>query len=201
MQDPGSWVLSLSNSLCADTRRTGGKAAELSRLLQEGLPVPAAYVVTAEAFHAHIPDANPGDPPIRPELNEALSATLAEVSAELCNTPEDYLAVRSSALGEDGVEHSFAGQHATYYYVAAGDINKAVVDCWLSLWSDAATAYRAATGTDSADFGMAVVVQKMIQADRSGVCFTTDPTGFRHGEAAYESSSYQSFRNGPPSSR
>ncbi|MEJ2089768.1 MAG: PEP/pyruvate-binding domain-containing protein, partial [Gammaproteobacteria bacterium] len=100
---------------------------------------------------------------------------------------EDYLVVRSSALGEDGAAASFAGQHATYYYVSAETLGKAVVDCWMSLWSEPAIAYRRQHRLDDESLGMAVIIQKMVQSERSGVCFTRDPTGSLPHAALVES--------------
>jgi pyruvate,water dikinase len=173
--------------LCADARLTGGKAAELCRLLAEGLPVPQAFVLPLDAFAAHFPDPDPGAAPQRPALHPELSAELERISQTLCVAPEDQMVVRSSALSEDGACASFAGQHATYYYITQANIDKAVTDCWLSLWSEAAAAYRAGLAGSNGPFGMAVIVQRMVRAERSGVCFTEDPTSAIPGSALLES--------------
>ena len=92
--------------------------------------------------------------------------------------PDTALAVRSSAVAEDTAGASFAGQHDTYYYIDRNRVADAVRHCWLSLWSAHARAYRAGRESVSAErFAMAVLVQRMVQADRAGVCFTRDPTG------------------------
>jgi pyruvate,water dikinase len=187
MQEPGAWAVPLTDSICTDATLTGGKAASLAVLHNEGLPVPPAYVLPVAVFNAHLPDADPAYRPDRPELDPVLLATLNRVAAELCATPDQQLVVRSSALGEDGESASFAGQNATYYYVNANTLPKAVADCWLSLWSEPALAYRAELAAD-APFGMAVVIQRMVQSERSGVCFSSDPTGERAEQALVESS-------------
>ncbi len=187
MQAPGAWAVSLTDAICADATLTGGKAASLAVLHAEGLPVPPAYVLPVAVFNAHLPDAQPDTRPERPELATELLTTLNRIAAEICVAPGQQLAVRSSALGEDGESASFAGQNATYYYVTADTLPKAVVDCWMSLWSEPALTYRAELGSD-APFGMAVIVQRMIQSERSGVCFSTDPTGERSDHALLESS-------------
>ena len=152
----------------------GGKAAALHRLLAAGLPVPEALVVTCDAFAAHFPDPTAGQAPEPPvvdrRLTDALEAALTGDLGAGCP-----LAVRSSAVGEDGRAASFAGQHATYYWVTADTLADAVRHCWLSLWSPAALAYRQAHG-NGAPPAMAVIVQRQLDADRSGVCFTVDPT-------------------------
>ena len=187
MQEPGAWAVPLTDSICTDATLTGGKAASLAVLHDEGMPVPPAYVLPVAVFNAHLPDAGPASRPERPELAPDLQITLSRVASELCAQPDQQLVVRSSALGEDGETASFAGQNATYYYISAETLEKAVVDCWLSLWSEPALAYRAGLAAD-APFGMAVIVQRMIQSERSGVCFSTDPTGERPEHALLEAS-------------
>lgn len=187
MQEPGAWAVPLTDSICTDATLTGGKAASLAVLHDEGLPVPPAYVLPVAVFNAHLPTADPTSCPERPELVPELLTTLNRIAAELCEMPDQQLAVRSSALGEDGESTSFAGQNATYYYVSADTLPKAIVDCWLSLWSEPALAYRAGLAAE-APFGMAVIIQRMIQSERSGVCFSSDPTGERSEHALLESS-------------
>ncbi len=176
MQDPGAWAIHLSDPLCTDATVTGGKAATLAWLHAEGLPVPDAFVVPVAVFTTHCPDATPERRPPRPTASPELRAALKKVCTALCDDPEDRLAVRSSAIGEDGETASFAGAHATYYYVDPWNIEKSVVDCWLSLWSETAQAYRRSRSSGTG-FAMAVIIQRMVQSERSGVCFTRDPTG------------------------
>jgi len=187
MQEPGAWAVPLTDLICRDASLTGGKAAGLSLLCSEELPVPPAYVLPVAVFNAHLPHAQPETCPERPDPAPELLTTLSRIAAELCPDPTDQLVVRSSALGEDGETASFAGQNATYYYVDADSLAKAVVDCWLSLWSEPALAYRAAHDV-AAPFGMAVIIQRMVQSERSGVCFSEDPTGEKPAHALLESS-------------
>ncbi|MEM8767272.1 MAG: PEP/pyruvate-binding domain-containing protein [Pseudomonadota bacterium] len=183
MQDPGAWAAPLTDSICADASLTGGKAAGLHQLLTAGLPVPPGYVLPLPVFEAHLPAAVPAHKPERPAINDDLRTTLARICQELSPGGEAVV-VRSSAIGEDSAQASFAGQHATYYYVDAESIDKAVVDCWLSLWSEQALDYRAER--DAGAFGMAVIIQRMVQAERSGVCFSCDPTGKHPDQAVLE---------------
>lgn len=174
------WVLPLASRAAQDPLLVGGKAAHLARLTQAGLAVPAAFVISVDAFHAHFADCDPHIRPPRPDIDPALARQIDAGLQPLFPDGERPLAVRSSALGEDGAELSYAGQHATYYYVTREGLMRAVMNCWLSLWSESAQAYRARQ-VDAAltlpGFGMSVIVQVMIQAERSGVCFTADPTG------------------------
>jgi pyruvate,water dikinase len=91
------------------------------------------------------------------------------------------VAVRSSATAEDLAEASFAGQQDTFLYVrGAAALHRAVVDCWASLWTARALAYRARQGIAPESVSLAVVVQVMVDADAAGVMFTADPaTGRR----------------------
>ncbi|MEZ5559038.1 MAG: PEP/pyruvate-binding domain-containing protein [Pseudomonadales bacterium] len=173
------WLLQLTDPAAADPDLVGGKAAGLNALARAGQPVPDAFVVTTEAFHAHFPpsafdaDSAPALPPLQPALQDAL----AQLTSATFDPDADQFAVRSSAIGEDGSRDSFAGQHATYYFIRRADLGTAIARCWLSLWSPHALAYRRhrRPGANVAPLAMAVIVQRMVQADRAGVCFTRDP--------------------------
>lgn len=186
MQTPGAWAVPLSDPICTDPSISGGKAAGLAWLHSEGLPIPEAYVLPVAVFADHFPDATEDRRPARPALSPELRTTLLRVASNLAPGADNRLVVRSSAIGEDGDAASYAGQHATYYYVDSSNVEKAVVDCWLSLWSEPALVYRRSRSSSSG-FGMAVIVQKMVSSARSGVCFTRDPTGSRPGCAVLES--------------
>ena len=85
------------------------------------------------------------------------------------------VAVRSSATAEDRGQSSFAGMHETFTNVVGDDaLIERVVDCWASLFGERVLAYRASQGiTDEP--AIAVVVQPMVDSERSGVMFTADP--------------------------
>lgn len=91
------------------------------------------------------------------------------------------VAVRSSATAEDLADVSFAGQQDTYLGVVGADaVVAAVRDCWASLWTARAIGYRVAAGLEHDDAALAVIVQRMVAAEASGVMFTADPvTGHR----------------------
>lgn len=120
-----------------------------------------------------------GSSPVPPDVEAALRtayATLGDLPDE-----EPAVAVRSSATAEDLPFASFAGQQDTYLGVEGAD---AVIDavrlCWASLWSERAVAYRSANGVSHRDVGLAVVVQRQIDAATAGVLFTANPvTGTR----------------------
>ncbi|MET9226342.1 PEP/pyruvate-binding domain-containing protein [Lentzea sp. NPDC003310] len=129
----------------------GGKGASLARLVRAGLPVPAGFHLTTRAYRERSMEG----------LLEAFRALGGPV------------AVRSSATAEDLPGLSFAGQHDTVLDVAEDALFDAVLRCWDSLRSERAVAYRERTGIASAE--MAVVVQRMVPAEISGVLFTADP--------------------------
>jgi pyruvate,water dikinase len=99
-------------------------------------------------------------------------AALAEESGE----PEPPVAVRSSALGEDGRDATFAGQQETYLWVRGVDrVCDAIRDCWVSLYGTPAVTYRARLGSAAEEAAMGVAVQLMVDAEISGVMFTCNP--------------------------
>jgi pyruvate,water dikinase len=86
------------------------------------------------------------------------------------------VAVRSSATAEDLPGASFAGQHDTYLNIGSeDDMVRAVLDCWASLWSPHAMAYRSMQGIPHLEVSMSVVVQKLVHATSAGVVFTANP--------------------------
>jgi pyruvate,water dikinase len=96
------------------------------------------------------------------------------------------VAVRSSALGEDGSATSFAGVHATFTDVrGASELCERIADCWASALSPRALVYRAEFG-DATEPAVAVVVQLMVEAQRAGVAFTGDPTTGRRDRVVVE---------------
>jgi pyruvate,water dikinase len=181
------------------TSIAGGKGASLSRMAAAGLPVPPGFVVAASAFHdflescgadvyiAELTNDLDGDDRHAVEraagsIQERIIATsLPPHLAEAIRTAHEQLghgtivAVRSSAVSEDGLTASFAGQQESYLNVVGSDaVLERVRECWASFFSPRALFYRAQKGVLS-DTRMAVVVQEMVQADRSGVMFTVDP--------------------------
>jgi pyruvate,water dikinase len=110
---------------------------------------------------------------LRTPVDAKLSTAIREVSGKIGNGP---LVVRSSAVGEDSAERSFAGLHESVVGVTGDNaLLDAVRVVWASLWSDAALLYRRELALDLAKSAMAVVVQPLIDRDRSGVGFGRDP--------------------------
>lgn len=139
----------------------GGKAASLFRLHALGCPVPPFFVLTAEAVSAQT---------MTPHIREAVLAAWEQLGGDA----HEY-AVRSSGVAEDSADNSFAGVFETYLNVrGAGSVLAAIEKCLESHHSAAADHYRESRGVEGDD-AMAVVVQRMVNASWSGVCFTADP--------------------------
>jgi pyruvate,water dikinase len=177
----------------------GGKGASLGRMTRAGLPVPPGFVVCAGAFREFLAQRAGADRllAIGRELDVEDPTALQRASDEMRGfilagrLPESIdgvvreayrafgddapVAVRSSAVGEDGDAASFAGQQETYLNVrGAEQVARRVQECWASFFSPRALFYRARKGALT-DTGMAVVVQEMVQPEKSGVMFTADP--------------------------
>jgi pyruvate,water dikinase len=178
---------------------SGGKGANLSKLVQAGFQVPAGFVVTTRAYEQFLVgggvhdrlavltvgidddpqalEANAGaireavlSSPIPEHLIRAIESAYRDVGDGA------KVAVRSSGTAEDLADASFAGQHDTYLDVSgAGDVVEAVRRCWASLWTARAVAYRARHGFEHLSVQLAVVVQTMARSEVSGVMFTANP--------------------------
>src|SRR5690606_32739699 len=100
------------------------------------------------------------------------------------------VAVRSSATAEDLPGAAFAGQQDTYLNVTGDDaVVDAVSRCWASLWTERAIAYRRRRGIDPGDVAIAVVVQRMVEAEAAGVMFSANPVTGARDELVVDASS------------
>jgi pyruvate,water dikinase len=150
----------------------GSKLARLAELSGIGVPVPQFFAITAGAFRARDDASGP--------IREAIEDAYRELSRR-SGVPEVRTAVRSSAIGEDSRAASFAGMFDTILGVAGADaVVAAVHECWQSLTSARATAYRDEHHIRLDDIPMAVGVCELIPARCAGVAFSAHPvTGKR----------------------
>jgi pyruvate, water dikinase len=149
-----------------DTGTVGGKAASLSRLAAEHR-VPPGFVLCVDTLRQAADELAAGTVP------EHLRASIAEAYAALGG---GRVAVRSSAIDEDGDSHSFAGQHATFLNVQGGEaIERAVVDCFASAFTEHAIGYRRRVGSPVDEIGIAILVQAQVAADSAAVAFSANP--------------------------
>ena len=192
------WVLPLDDPH-ATLAVVGGKGASLARLAAAGLPVPAGFHVTTDAYRAVVAAhglAAPIAAAVAGQDPERAARTIQPLVAAAA-VPEDIaaairsayaalgedvvVAVRSSATAEDLPGSSFAGQQDTFLGRSGADaVVDAVRQCWASLWNARAIAYRQQAGVAHDGVALAVVVQALVRADSAGVLFTADPvTGKR----------------------
>lgn len=192
-----SFVAPLAGVGASDIAVAGGKGANLGELVRSGFPVPDGFVITTDAYRAVLEKTPLGD-----ELRALIDsdATGETIRGAFASTavPVDIrgsvvaayralgggsVAVRSSATAEDLPGAAFAGQQDTYLDVRGEDaVVEAVRDCWASLWTDRAIAYRHREGTDPREVTIAVVVQRMVPADTAGVMFSANPITGRRDE-------------------
>ena len=181
------FVVSLGDLDQDDLATAGGKAANLGQLVRAGFPVPDGFVVTTDAYATviqpldlNIPERTAGGEgaSVRTDIEQVLMPAdlRTEIASAYAALGAGPVAVRSSATAEDLPGATFAGQQDTYLNVVGqAALIDAVGRCWGSLWTERAIAYRSRIKIDSADVGIAVVVQRMINAEVAGVMFTADP--------------------------
>ena len=179
----------------------GGKGASLCRMSRAGLPVPQGFIVRSEMFNAFMEQTGLWDyvfqalDTIDFSSNASLVAVSAEIRQRIADTPmpqsmtEDIcsfygqvgsghepVAVRSSGTAEDLDDASFAGQQETFLFVIGfDDVVKYIKECWASLYNDRAIFYRREKKFDEHSISIAVVVQRMVSAQKAGVMFTSNP--------------------------
>ena len=192
----------------------GGKGAHLGELSRiEGVRVPAGFCVTTDAFQRIMAEAPSLDEQLarlsrlKPDDREAIRALSAAIrrTLEEIAIPDDLAAaitrpltrlgeqaayaVRSSATAEDLPTASFAGQQDTYLnVVGSAAILQHVSRCWASLFTERAVIYRLRNGFDGRKVHMAVVVQRMVFPQASGILFTVDPVTGNRKVASVEAS-------------
>src|SRR2546428_5300646 len=155
-----------------DATTVGGKTANLGRLATSSR-VPPGFCLDVSAFD-QLRRAMDGDPESRARLRELVTASYADLARRV-GQREPRVAVRSSAIGEDSGDSSFAGQHETILDVGGVDaIVDAVLECWRSVTSERAAAYRKQKGIAGTP-RVAVLVQLMVPADASAIAFSADP--------------------------
>ena len=184
---------------CASRELVGGKGASLSRLALLGAPVPPAFALTTAAYDGfasalglpvRASDVADAELPalrasiVAAEIPAPIVAVIAAGGAGLQERAggDVALAVRSSATAEDSAAYSFAGLHDTVLDVRSlPALEAAVKQCWASLWTERAVAYRRTGGLALDEAAMAVVVQQLVRSDVSFVVFTADPVEERDG--------------------
>lgn len=189
-----------------DPQEYGGKATNLLILSEAGLPVPPWFAVPTAIFRSFMRDhtlveqlrsqlghfdfSRPDQARLASETarrmieNSPLPAAMeASIRAQIREAfgPDTFVAVRSSAVGEDASDNSFAGQLDSFLFVKGEEpILDAIRRCWSSGFTDRVMSYRHLKGMDVLGAEVAVIVQEMVFGEVSGVMFTADPlTGER----------------------
>lgn len=196
-------IMKISELSKDDINIAGGKGANLGEMTEAGFNVPPGFVLTTAAYDYFLKSNGLHEILSRftSELDLKEDSSLQKISEEIqkafinSEIPEDLkkkileeyeclkkehnaslVAVRSSATAEDLPTASFAGQQDTYLNVStAEDLLDKIKRCWASLFTPRAISYRESKGFDHKKVKLAVVVQKMVCPDVSGIMFTVDP--------------------------
>lgn len=167
--------------LCSNTEKAlnsgiGGKAKNLLELENANVSVPKWAVIPQEVLMNQLPQTEDLEElklafqklEVPASIHDELSKFFGE------NAEDKTFAVRSSATDEDGAQFSFAGQFETFLHVQLEDIEEKTKAIWNSVISDRVLSYRASNNMDQ-QFGIAVIIQEMIDADVAGVAFGANP--------------------------
>ena len=167
-------------------------------MLNAGIPVPDGYVVLSTTFDKFIEDTDLVqevdailDGVNHKEIHTVESASekikglilsremphdiAEEIKTNFKSLGTKFVAVRSSATAEDGAEHAWAGQLESYLNTTDKDLLDKVKHCWASLFTPRAIFYRFEKGLHSTRISVAVVVQKMVESEVSGIAFSVHP--------------------------
>lgn len=195
-----SWFADLQLS---DRPAVGGKGGSLGELTRAGIAVPPGFVVRVEAFDAFLENVEQTHP-VRQRVAqldaddlEAIQRVAADAQGAMLSHPlpavlkqalkEAYaklfdggtpgpVAVRSSATAEDSADASFAGLQDTLLWILDYEsLERALLQCWASLYSVPSISYRRKRNMPEDDVSMAVVVQRMVDSRTAGVLFTRSP--------------------------
>ncbi|HII83925.1 MAG TPA: phosphoenolpyruvate protein kinase, partial [Methanobacterium subterraneum] len=182
--------------------KIGGKARNLSKMSFAGFNIPPAFIVSVDAYDSFIKKELEGEiseilDSIDFDMEDSISQGCSsirniikseelpsdmflEINNKIMDLPDGYYAVRSSAVAEDLEDASFAGQLDSFLNIKKDGILNKVIECWASYWNDRAVKYRHDSSighldTELTSAGIAVLVQKMVNANISGVTFTANP--------------------------
>jgi pyruvate,water dikinase len=192
----------LSQMSGTDQNLLGGKASALARMAQQGLPVPQTICISTDAYAMFMDETGLRAQVLmeyhRKQFDQMRWEEMWDCSLRIQNmfarTPmpvtlagplrdaitrsfgNERVAVRSSAVGEDSANSSFAGLHESYLNLRGPkEVLEHIKLVWASMWSDAAILYRKEIGLDVEKSSMAVVVQELVQGQQSGVTFGRSP--------------------------
>jgi pyruvate,water dikinase len=184
----------LNNTCQVDLIRFGGKAAALAHLATARLPIPPWVVVDPQAFYQSVSKPHLDLLSTSADFNDIapLFSDLSfpksfldelEQALKTLSPNTERFAVRSSAVDEDGAEHSFAGQLESYLCVPAEEVLDRLVDVWRSGFSQRVITYRQENRLSPLPPAPAVLIQRMVDSEFAGVAFSADPVSGRRDVA------------------
>ncbi len=163
-----------------DVAIAGGKGASLGEMVKAGFPIPLGFVILASVFERFLAETD-----INKENSEKIRSLILkekipeDISEEILKAfnklKTKYVAVRSSATAEDSKIDSWAGELETYLNSTELILLENIKKCWASLYTARALSYRVERNLHQKQVLVAVVIQKMIQSEISGICFTVHP--------------------------
>lgn len=181
-----------------DIKEVGGKGASLGEMIRAKISVPQGFVILASAFDKFLEEADLGIE-IEAKLHKVNLKNInsidhisneirdlifdsefpkdiaKEIQKEFPKLKSKYVAVRSSATAEDSSVASWAGELESYLNTTKNNLLENVRKCWASLFTPRAIFYRFEKKLNGVKVSVAIVVQKMIQSEISGICFTVHP--------------------------
>lgn len=181
-----------------DADIAGGKGASLGEMLNAGIPVPDGFVVLSTTFdeflhkadliqeidailesvdHKAVHSIDAASEKIQELIKHAEMPTdiASEIESQFKILDSEFVAVRSSATAEDGADHAWAGQLESYLNTTQVTLLEKVQHCWASLFTPRAIFYRFEKGLHTTKISVAVVVQKMVNSEKSGIAFSVHP--------------------------
>ena len=181
-----------------DASIAGGKGASLGEMTQAGIPVPPGFVILSGAFekfveenelaaeietaldsvdHKEVHTVEAASEKIQSLIiNSKISEAIeAEIKSHFKKLDSKFVAVRSSATAEDSSTAAWAGQLDTFLNTTEKNLLENVKKCWASLFTPRAIFYRFEKGMHKQKISVAVVVQKMVESEVSGISFSVHP--------------------------
>lgn len=191
-------ILSFNELSSEDVNFAGGKGASLGEMTQAGIPVPFGFVISSFTFDQFIKDADlvqeidaildkvnhkethtieSASEKIQGLIKNAIipESIASEIKRQFKQLDAEYVAVRSSATAEDGVDNAWAGQLDSFLNIKEETLLEKVQCCWASLFTPRAIFYRFEKGLHVTKISVAVVIQKMVNSEISGIAFSVHP--------------------------
>lgn len=192
------FIKNFSSLSSKDISIAGGKGASLGEMTQAGIPVPPGFVVLIDAFEYFLKEADIYQDieaildTVDPEITHTVEESSEKIQSIILSHPiptdiekviydefkkldTTYVAVRSSATAEDSSAAAWAGQLDSFLNTTEETLLENVKKCWASLFTPRAIFYRHEKNLHNQFISVAVVVQKMVESEKSGVAFSVHP--------------------------